>query len=74
METPALPEPTPPGGEEHRMPRWVKGFVVVALAAALIVVALVVGTGGHGPARHLPGSIEGTTQTPEEHSPPVNHG
>lgn len=75
MDTPASPEPTPPGGDQHRMPRWVRGFVVVAVAAALvIVVALMIGSDGHGPARHLPGSVEGTTQTPDGHTPPVDHG
>lgn len=33
-------------------PRWVKVFVIVALALGLLLVALVLT--GHGPGRHLP--------------------
>ncbi len=39
------------------MPHWVKVFVIVGLALALLfVVAMVAGVGGdHGPGRHGPG-------------------
>lgn len=35
------------------MPRWVKVFAIVALVAVLLVLILLL-TGGHGPARHTP--------------------
>lgn len=40
----------------HEAPRWVKAFIVAAIAVALLVViVMVTGFGGeHGPARHLP--------------------
>lgn len=57
------------------MPRWVKGFIIATVAAAvLVVVALLVGIGGHGPSRHSPSSGTGTIEAPEGHTPPVDHG
>jgi hypothetical protein len=41
---------TPPG-----MPRWVKVFGIIALVAVLFLVMMMfVGSGQHGPGRHLP--------------------
>jgi hypothetical protein len=38
------------------MPRWVKVFIVVGLlAAAVVLVVLLAGPGGHGPSRHSAG-------------------
>jgi hypothetical protein len=37
------------------VPRWVKVFVITALGVALLIVALMLVSGGrHGPGRHLP--------------------
>ena len=37
-----------------RIPRWVKvAGIVLAVLALLIVIALLVGGGGHGPSRHF---------------------
>jgi ABC-type transporter Mla subunit MlaD len=55
----------------YRTPRWVKLFVIIALAVLLLVaVVLATGIGGeHGPGRHSP-SISVT----QEHASPMNHG
>lgn len=67
-------ESTPDGDDGHRTPRWVKGFIIAAIVAfALVAIALAAG-GDHGPARHLPDGGEGTVQTPEGHTPPLDHG
>ncbi len=37
-----------------RIPRWVKvAGIVVAVLALLVVIAMLVGGGGHGPGRHF---------------------
>lgn len=65
----------PGDGDEHRMPRWVKGFIIAAVAAVVVIVAaLAIGDGAHGPSRHLPDGDQDTTPTPERHTPPVDHG
>jgi len=74
MDTPQPTEPDP-GDDGHPIPRWVKGFIIAAVAAVvLVVVVLAIGSGGHGPSRHLPGGDQKTTDTPEGHTPPVDHG
>lgn len=74
MDTPQPTEQTPDGDGDHRMPRWVRGFIIAAVAAVLLAVAvLAIGGSGHGPSRHLPGGEE-TTRTPEGHTPPFDHG
>lgn len=71
----APPDPATPGHQEHRMPGWVKGFVIAGVVVAvLVVLALVVGGGSHGPARHLPGGGDTGVETPDGHAPPVDHG
>jgi hypothetical protein len=41
-------------------PRWVKVFGIIALLVLLlVVVALLLGKGGHGPGRHTPGGHTG---------------
>ena len=66
--------PTPDADGDHRMPRWVKGFVIAAAAAVLLVtVVLLVSNGSHGPSRHLPGG-DGGSEAPAGHIPPVDHG
>lgn len=75
MDSPQPTEPTPGGDDEHRTPRWVKGFIIAAVAVVvLVVVVLAIGGDGHGPSRHLPGGDDETTQTPGGHTPPVDHG
>jgi hypothetical protein len=67
-------EPNSGGDDGHRMPRWVKGFIVAAVAAVLlVVVVLLVSGSGHGPSRHLPGG-EPTSQLRAGHTPPVDRG
>ena len=59
------PVETKPG-----MPRWVKVSGIIAIVLALVVVIVVLVSGGeHGPGRHLPGG-----ETPPGHTPPVEHG
>lgn len=70
---PSTPEQGP--SPEHRMPGWVKGFVATGIAIGLLVVlALVVGGGTHGPARHQPNGGDAGTESPGGHTPPVDHG
>ena len=39
-----------------RMPRWVKWSLILAGVIALaVVIAMLLGGGGHGPSRHAPG-------------------
>lgn len=72
-----MEDATPPGqstpdqgpSPEHRMPGWVKGFVVAGIVIGLVVVlALVVG-GGHGPARHQPDGGDPGIESPDGHTP-----
>jgi hypothetical protein len=61
-ELPPYPQPG--------MPRWVKVFGIIAIALVLLVVVIMLVSGGeHGPGRHLPGG-----ETPGGHTPPVEHG
>lgn len=74
MATPPPEQSTPGSNDDHQTPRWVKGFIAATIAAVLlVVVVLVAGGGGHGPSRHLPVG-EPATQSPEGHTPPVDHG
>lgn len=46
----------PPAPERPGVPRWVKVFLAVAAAVALVLIALMLLSGGtHGPGRHLSG-------------------
>lgn len=59
------PEAGPPGA-----PRWVKvSAIVAAVVIAGIVVVALMGGGGHGPSRHLPGNNQGNHTPPAEHGP-----
>ena len=53
-------QPGPPGGSTRGLagiPRWVKVFVVVAATVLLLmVVAMLITDGQHGPGRHLSAS------------------
>jgi hypothetical protein len=52
------------------MPRWVKVSGTIAIVLAVLVVIVLLASGGeHGPGRHLPGS-----EPPGGHTPPVEHG
>lgn len=65
-------DPNPSGDDpQHRMPRWVKAFVIAGVAVTLVVIAvLTLSGGGHGPGRHLPGGDDGAVETPDGHQPP----
>lgn len=56
------------------MPRWVKGFIVAAVAVAAVIVVVLLAGGDHGPSRHLPGGDSIDVRTPGGHTPPVDHG
>ncbi len=60
-------------GETEGMPGWVKVFVIIAMALALIFVAAkVTGIGGdHGPGRHGGGNTSPTSST--DHQSPIDH-
>ena len=51
-----------------RIPRWVKLFGIIALVLVLLVGAMLLSGGEHGPGRHMPASS--ATQV---HTPPVDH-
>lgn len=60
----------------HRMPGWVRAFVVGgALLLVLVVLAFALGRGDHGPSRHVPGGGEEQVESDEGggHQPPVQH-
>jgi hypothetical protein len=61
----------PPG-----MPRWVKvSAIVTGLLVVLVVVALAVGGGNHGPGRHGGDDGGSPATAPEGHTPPEGgHG
>lgn len=59
---------------DHRMPGWVKGFVVAGIVLVVVVAVAVLVFGGHGPSRHLPGGNGGEVGSPVDHTPPVDHG
>jgi hypothetical protein len=47
------------------MPRWVKVSGIVTLVLALLVVVVMLATGGsHGPGRHLPSGDAGVRTSP----------
>ena len=62
-----------PDREDHRTPRWVKVFGLIAVVVVvLFVVLLLAGGGGHGPGRHLPGDGRDTPfSSVTEHTPPA---
>lgn len=67
----AVAGPNPSEPVAHRMPRWVKGFLIAGLVVlALAVAAFVVG-GSHGPSRHLPGGDE-PVESSDGHTSPVD--
>jgi uncharacterized cupredoxin-like copper-binding protein len=45
------------------MPRWVKAFLIVALAVVLLLVILLLTGGGHGPGRHMSGGGDAVTSS-----------
>ena len=50
-------------------PKWVKFFVIGAVAVVALIIAIAIVSGGeHGPGRHLPGG-----GNPGNHTPPVEH-
>ena len=64
-EQPASSDPQPPP-----RPGWVKVLVgITVLIIAVVVVAMLLSGGEHGPARHLPGDGAGDHTPPVEHSP-----
>lgn len=77
MEGPGpQPEPTREDTPEHRMPGWVRGFVIVGILLVVIgVLAMALSSGGHGPSRHVSGGGEGQVAPAEGdgHRPPVEH-
>jgi hypothetical protein len=63
-----MPDSSPPSSGHDRQssnaypgtPRWVKVSVIVALILGLLVVVIMVASGGsHGPGRHLPSGDAG---------------
>ena len=58
------------------VPRWVKvSGLGGILLVALVVAAMLIGGGEHGPGRHLPGGDGGAESAPpgaEGHTPPAN--
>lgn len=69
-------EPAHGPGHEHRMPGWVRAFLIVGLLLlVLMALGLILGRGEHGPSRHLPGGGEGQVEPDEHggHRPPVQH-
>lgn len=51
-----------------RIPRWVKLFGIIALVLLLLVGAILLSGGEHGPGRHMPAA-----SATEVHTPPVDH-
>ena len=70
-------QPSPPAAPENGMPRWVKVSLIIALAlVALFGIAKLVGSGNHGPGRHIPIGNDPTPADVGEHRPPpgIDHG
>lgn len=60
-------------GDEHRMPGWVKGFVIAGIVVAVVIVAaLLFGRGDHGPGRHGSDSPDAEVEGPADHTPPAD--
>lgn len=60
-------------------PRWVKVSVIITGVLVLLIVGLMVFSGGkHGPGRHLPSGDAGgqtpTSSVAPDHTPPIEHG
>lgn len=74
--TPNDPQPPDDSADRgaHRMPRWVKGFIVAAVVVVAVIVVVLLAGGDHGPSRHLPGGDSIDVRTPGGHTPPVDHG
>lgn len=64
----------PDGTDEHRMPGWVKGFVVAGIVLVVLVVVALVFGGEHGPGRHLPGGGDAEVDPRGGHEAPFDHG
>jgi hypothetical protein len=55
---------SPPG-----RPKWVRTFAIVAgVVIVILVAAMIISGGEHGPGRHLPGG-----NNPEGHTAPAQH-
>ena len=76
-----MTDPTDAQSSSHResrkspaaMPRWVKVFLITAAALVVLMVALMLVSGGqHGPGRHLSssGQSESAVPTPILHASP----
>jgi hypothetical protein len=60
----------------YRTPRWVKWFGIVTLIA-IVLLAVIILTGDHGPGRHMPSAGQNGTSvetTHPGHGSPVEHG
>lgn len=62
---------TPPG-----VPRWVKiSAIVVGVLVVLVVAVMIVSGGEHGPGRHTSSGDTPPTSVPSQHTPPPGgHG
>jgi hypothetical protein len=60
--------------EPTSIPRWVKIFGIIALALVLLVGAIMLAGGEHGPGRHVPSANVTESSDPFGHVPPVEHG
>ena len=57
--------------EQHRMPRWVRGFIAAGvIAVAIMVAVMIIGGSDHGPGRHQPDTA---VETSTNHIPPFDH-
>ncbi len=60
----------PPDLKPPPRPPWVKvSLMVVVGAVALLIIAMALSGGEHGPGRHMPGGDKGGHGTPERHAP-----
>lgn len=64
------PDHSPPGDGGHRMPRWVRGFLIAALVVVVLGVMALAFGGDHGPSRHFADNTA-PTDTPPGQAPPA---
>jgi hypothetical protein len=60
-------------GGSATIPRWVKIFGIIALALVLLVGAMMLAGGEHGPGRHTPPASVTESSNPAGHVPPIEH-